>query len=55
MSVYAPHVAYLDRIREEQRLLPCLIMNFDPESQDLIAWFWYVAPSCKASVTNVGL
>ena len=38
-----PYAGYLNEIRLQQRLLPSLILHFDPNARGLQAWFWYVA------------
>lgn len=38
---------YLVRIQRQQRLLPSIILHFDPALRDLGAWFWYVVTSCR--------
>jgi hypothetical protein len=34
---------YHDRIREERNVLPCIILHFDTELEDIQLWFWWVA------------
>lgn len=40
MSFRMSCASYLDDIREQRRLLPYVILHFDPVSRDLQLWFW---------------
>jgi hypothetical protein len=33
---------YLRRIHRQERLVPAIILQYDPTSRDLHPWFWYV-------------
>jgi hypothetical protein len=37
-----PNLHHLVRIQRQQRLLPFIILHFDPVLRDLVTWFWYV-------------